>query len=66
MFLLLILVSWCIILHSCISFGILPVSPFEPAGIDGTSIALNPFVMMAEELSRFEKAIICVREVILH
>lgn len=44
----------------------LPVSPFEPSGIDDTSIALNPFVMMAEELSRFEKGIICVREVILH
>lgn len=50
----------------CVRFGTLPVSLFEPAGIDGTCVALNPFVMMAEERSRFVKSIMCVREVIPH
>lgn len=54
----LILVSWCIIPPPRLRAGIVPVSPLEPAGIDGSSIASTSFVMMVVKLSRFENCII--------
>lgn len=48
-------ISWCNILHTHLFLAACQVPHFEPAGIDGIFITSNPFVIMAESHSRYEK-----------